>query len=158
MDQARRASIFSDAAVTGAPRRRARVGDNAETFHDARAAGAGARDPSVQTRRALVAARRRASGILRNVMMAAREQVRPDDVPMLSAGTRIQWEPAQNAHVLLYPEGMVKLSQSAAEILKRVDGASTVDGIVASLQQAFPGAELRADVLEFIAIARARGW
>ncbi len=91
-------------------------------------------------------------------MMAAREQVRPDDVPMLSAGTRIQWEPAQNAHVLLYPEGMVKLSQSAAEILKRVDGASTVDGIVASLQQAFPGAELRADVLEFIAIARARGW
>jgi pyrroloquinoline quinone biosynthesis protein D len=91
-------------------------------------------------------------------MMATREQVHPDDVPMLSAGTRIQWEPAQSAHVLLYPEGMVKLSQSAAEILKRVDGASTVDGIVVSLQQAFPGAELRADVLEFIAIARERGW
>jgi pyrroloquinoline quinone biosynthesis protein D len=31
---------------------------------------------------------------------------------------RLQWEPAQNAHVLLYPEGMVKLNQSAGEILK----------------------------------------
>jgi pyrroloquinoline quinone biosynthesis protein D len=24
---------------------------------------------------------------------------------------RLQWEPAQNAHVLLYPEGMVRLNQ-----------------------------------------------
>ncbi|HQE41111.1 MAG TPA: pyrroloquinoline quinone biosynthesis peptide chaperone PqqD, partial [Zoogloea sp.] len=34
---------------------------------------------------------------------------------------RFQWEPAQQAHVLLYPEGMVKLNQSAGEILKRCD-------------------------------------
>ena len=35
---------------------------------------------------------------------------------------RLQWEPAQDAHVLLYPEGMVKLNQSAGEILLRCDG------------------------------------
>lgn len=86
------------------------------------------------------------------------EALRPHDVPAFAAGVRIQWEPAQNAHVLLYPEGMVKLSASAAEILKRVDGTAAVEAIVASLQQAFPGADLRADVIEFLGIARERGW
>jgi hypothetical protein len=41
---------------------------------------------------------------------------------------RFQWEPAQGCHVLLYPEGMVKLNQSAGEILKRCDGARTRAG------------------------------
>jgi len=91
-------------------------------------------------------------------MAAAREPLRPDDVPMLAAGVRLQWEPAQQSDVLLYPEGMVKLSQSAAEILKRVDGVTAVDAIIASLQQAFPGADLRADVFEFLGIGRERGW
>jgi hypothetical protein len=35
---------------------------------------------------------------------------------------RFQWEPAQQAHVLLYPEGMVKLPGSSGEIMKRVNG------------------------------------
>ena len=43
------------------------------------------------------------------------------DLPKLSRLFRMQWEEAQNAHVLLYPEGMVKLNQSAAEILKRCE-------------------------------------
>ena len=47
---------------------------------------------------------------------------------------RFQWEPAQGAYVLLYPEGMVKLGQSAGEILKRVDGTSAVSEIVADLR------------------------
>ena len=41
--------------------------------------------------------------------------------PRITAGLRLQWEPAQDCHVLLYPEGMVKLNQSAGEILKRCD-------------------------------------
>ena len=32
-----------------------------------------------------------------------------DAKPALGRGFRLQWEPAQKAHVLLYPEGMVKL-------------------------------------------------
>ena len=71
---------------------------------------------------------------------------------------RFQWEPAQNAYVLLYPEGMVKLGASAGEILKRVDGASPVSAIVAELQRAFPGVDLRRDVTEFLAHARGKGW
>jgi len=71
---------------------------------------------------------------------------------------RFQWEPAQNAHVLLFPEGMVKLPGSSGEILKRVNGASTIGEIIADLESAFPGAELRADVIEFLEVAHGKGW
>ncbi len=81
-----------------------------------------------------------------------------DPVFELSRHFRFQWEPAQNAYVLLYPEGMVKLGGSAGEILKRVDGAATVSAIVADLQRAFPGVDLRRDVTEFLAHARDKGW
>ena len=62
---------------------------------------------------------------------------------------RFQWEPAQDSFVLLYPEGMVKLPGSAGEIMKRVDGSKTVSQIVADLEAAFPGADLRQDVIDF---------
>ena len=48
-------------------------------------------------------------------------------IPRIGAGFRLQWEPAQDCHVLLYPEGMVKLPGSAGEIMKRVDGTRSVD-------------------------------
>ena len=41
-------------------------------------------------------------------------------------------------YVLLFPEGMIKLNPSAAEILKRVDGSNTENVICAELRQAFP--------------------
>jgi pyrroloquinoline quinone biosynthesis protein D len=82
----------------------------------------------------------------------------PDDVPVIPSRFRLQWEPAQNAYVLLYPEGMVKLSDSAAQILKRVDGAASVSAIIRDLEHAFPGVDLRSDVLEFLSIAHERGW
>ena len=37
--------------------------------------------------------------------------------PRVGSGFRLQWEPAQDCHVLLYPEGMVKLNGSAGEIM-----------------------------------------
>ena len=76
----------------------------------------------------------------------------------IAPGFRFQWEEAQNAHVLLYPEGMVKLSESAGAILSRCDGARTLGDIVSSLEEAFPGADLEADVVEFLEIALDRGW
>jgi pyrroloquinoline quinone biosynthesis protein D len=78
--------------------------------------------------------------------------------PRLSRLFRLQWEEAQLAYVLLYPEGMVKLNGSAAEILKRCDGRRTVPDIVAQLEQAFQASGLDADVQAFVADARQRGW
>ena len=71
---------------------------------------------------------------------------------------RFQWEPAQDSFVLLYPEGMVKLPGSAGEIMKRGDGSKTVAQIVADLETAFPGADLRQDVIDFLEAAYAKGW
>ena len=57
--------------------------------------------------------------------------------PRLNRLFRLQWEEAQQAYVLLYPEGMVKLNLSAAEILKRCDGQHTIDALVTELELAF---------------------
>jgi pyrroloquinoline quinone biosynthesis protein D len=78
--------------------------------------------------------------------------------PAIAKGFRLQWEPAQNAHVLLYPEGMVKLNGSAGEILRRCDGARTVREIVADLEATFNQAGLGPDVQDFVAYARTQGW
>lgn len=80
-------------------------------------------------------------------------------VPMFRPGYRMQWEPVQNCHVLLYPEGMVKLNDSAAEVLKRVDGKRSVNEIITELQVCFPSApELDDDVLAFIGEAHEQRW
>ncbi|MCW3148192.1 pyrroloquinoline quinone biosynthesis peptide chaperone PqqD [Stutzerimonas stutzeri] len=80
-------------------------------------------------------------------------------VPALRRGFRFQFEPAQQCHVLLYPEGMIKLNDSASEIFKRMDGARTVGGIIADLQTSFPGAEgIEEDILAFLEVAVERFW
>jgi pyrroloquinoline quinone biosynthesis protein D len=90
--------------------------------------------------------------------MSVKESLVSTDVPTIPARFRLQWEEAQCAFVLLYPEGMVKLSARAAEILKRVDGRASIDEIMRSLEEAFPNADLRGDVLEFLNAAYERGW
>lgn len=71
---------------------------------------------------------------------------------------RFQWEAAQVAHVLLFPEGMVTLSESAGRILALCDGSSDADAIIAELMRQFPGVDLADDVREFLALAQVRGW
>jgi pyrroloquinoline quinone biosynthesis protein D len=78
--------------------------------------------------------------------------------PTIGRGFRLQWEPAQEAHVLLYPEGMVKLNQSAAAILTRCNGTRTVADIVSDLESTYGLAGLTQDVNAFIAMALERTW
>lgn len=78
--------------------------------------------------------------------------------PALGRGLRFQWEPAQQAHVLLYPEGMIKLNGSAGEILKRCDGKRTVADITAELEQTFAAQGLAKDVEAFVAMAVGKRW
>lgn len=86
------------------------------------------------------------------------EQPTPDCRPAIGPGFRLQWEEAQNCHVLLYPEGMVKLNGSAGEILRRCDGQRTLAQIVADLEAAFSAQNLTADVRGFVEIARRQRW
>jgi pyrroloquinoline quinone biosynthesis protein D len=78
--------------------------------------------------------------------------------PAIGRGFRLQWEAAQDAFVLLYPEGMIKLNASAGEILKRCDGAATIDEITASLEQAFSTSGLKDDVIAFMTMAHEKHW
>ena len=78
--------------------------------------------------------------------------------PKLAKLFRMQYEEAQQNWVLLYPEGMVKLNQSASEILKRCDGERDVRAIVTDLEQTFNAHGLEKDVTGFLEIATERGW
>lgn len=83
----------------------------------------------------------------------------PPEAPVrIAPGFRFQWEEAQQVYVLLYPEGMITLNDAASEILKRCDGSRTASAIIADLEQQFPGADLKDDVLEFLEDARDKGW
>ena len=85
-------------------------------------------------------------------------QLERDRPIAIAPGFRLQWEEAQDAHVLLYPEGMVRLSESAGAILSRCDGNRSLEGVLASLKEAFPGVDLESDVVEFLTIALDKGW
>ena len=78
--------------------------------------------------------------------------------PALSRRFRLQWEEAQQCHVLLYPEGMVKLNGSAAEILKCCDGKTPVDAIVSDLEAKFNATNLRPDIESLLAHAYQHKW
>jgi len=78
--------------------------------------------------------------------------------PAVARGFRLQWEAAQNAHVLLYPEGMIRLNTSAGEILKRCDGATTIADITMDLERAFAASDLSADVIRFVTFAVEKKW
>jgi pyrroloquinoline quinone biosynthesis protein D len=81
-----------------------------------------------------------------------------DAKPRVARGFRLQWEEVQGCHVLLYPEGMVKLNRSAGEILTRCTGTATVAEIVADLETAFGASNLQGDVDSFLDMARQQRW
>ncbi len=83
----------------------------------------------------------------------------PDSIPVLALGYRFQWEPAQDCNVLLYPEGMVKLNDTAGEILQRIsEKKQTVSALIAELKTAFNGADLDDDVYRFLEEAYSNDW
>ena len=79
--------------------------------------------------------------------------------PTWRPGYRYQYEPAQKGHVLLYPEGMIKLNDSAALIGGLIDGERDVSAIIAELDKQFPCVpELGKDIEDFMEVARAEHW
>jgi len=80
--------------------------------------------------------------------------------PQLNPHYVFRWEASQDAHILLYPEGLIKLNPAAAEILKRCDGQRSADDIVADLDAAFPGQPetIARDAAAFFSMAYDKGW
>jgi pyrroloquinoline quinone biosynthesis protein D len=83
---------------------------------------------------------------------------RPDDVVELNPMFLYRWEEAQQAHVLLYPEGLVKLNETAGTILGLVIEGRAVSSLVSELESRYETQGLEPDVLEFLAVAADKGW
>ena len=82
-----------------------------------------------------------------------------NQVPAWRPGYRFQYEPAQKGHVLLYPEGMIKLNESASLIGGLIDGQRDVAAIISELEQQFPDVpEVADDIEQFMEVARAEHW
>lgn len=84
--------------------------------------------------------------------------INPDRTIKFSPMHRLQWEEAQQKFVILYPEGMVELNQSSAEILKLCDGMHSLEQIVNELEQKFATSGLTHDITAFLDIALKNGW
>ena len=84
--------------------------------------------------------------------------INPDSTIQFSPLHRLQWEEAQQKYVILYPEGMVELNQSSAEILKLCDGAHNLSQIVTELEEKFEASGLSNDITNFLNIALQNGW
>jgi pyrroloquinoline quinone biosynthesis protein D len=72
--------------------------------------------------------------------------------PRLARGVRLQIDSATGKSVLLFPEGIVELNETAHEILSRCDG-QTLSEIVQALAEEYDSdvAALAADVRETLA-------
>ncbi len=76
--------------------------------------------------------------------------MRPESVPRLQPGVRLRAGGAEA--MLLVPEGVVRLSPTAAAIIEAMDGSRTVAAITALMAERFDtgGAEPADDVAELL--------
>ncbi|HET7427795.1 MAG TPA: pyrroloquinoline quinone biosynthesis peptide chaperone PqqD [Gemmatimonadales bacterium] len=72
-----------------------------------------------------------------------------DSVPHLWRLARLDYDPARQRPVLLYPEGAVLLNDTGRAILELVDGTRTVAEIAALLGERYQ-ADVTADVTEYL--------
>ena len=77
--------------------------------------------------------------------------------PRLVTGARLQYDDVREEHVLLIPEGVVRLNPTAAEVLDLCDGERSLDDIVGTLSARYEGADVRDDVRELVDDMAQRG-
>jgi len=91
--------------------------------------------------------------------MSENDRFQPENRPQLDPKYLFRWEKSQDAYVLLYPEGVIKLNASASEILKRCTGKSTVADIVTELKALFiDDADIESSIYRFLEVSHAKGW
>ncbi|PHQ15844.1 pyrroloquinoline quinone biosynthesis peptide chaperone PqqD [Marinobacter profundi] len=71
-----------------------------------------------------------------------------------------RWEESQQAFVLMYPEGIVKLNTTAGEILNRCNGLNTLSDIVLELSELFSEQPdfIEPRVRQFLEVCHGKGW
>ena len=66
--------------------------------------------------------------------------------PRLASGARLRYDEIREEHLLLVPEGVVRLNPTAAAVLELCDGERSLDDIVGTLAARYEGADVRDDV------------
>ncbi len=84
--------------------------------------------------------------------------IKPTDRPHINPLYMFRWEEPEQSYLLLYPEGIIKLNNSAGNILELCTGDKTVDRIIAELEQRFEAEGLGDDVYKFMEASLDNGW
>lgn len=81
-------------------------------------------------------------------MIAFDLQARPRLVPR----ARLQTDPVSGESLLLYPNGILVLDETAQEIVTRCDGHTTLASILSAIAEEYDGTqeELKEDVVEYL--------
>ncbi|MCW8884223.1 MAG: pyrroloquinoline quinone biosynthesis peptide chaperone PqqD [Motiliproteus sp.] len=93
--------------------------------------------------------------------MSTQHQVQMQDRYEINPLFLFRWEESQESHVLLYPEGVVKLNQTAATILKHCDGELTVDQFITEIANEFDQTDpevIAQSVVKFLEASHDKGW
>jgi pyrroloquinoline quinone biosynthesis protein D len=77
--------------------------------------------------------------------------------PRLVTGARLRYDEVREEHLLLVPEGAVRLNPTAAEVLELCDGERSVEDIVGVLAARYGGADLGDDVRGLVDAMAQRG-
>jgi pyrroloquinoline quinone biosynthesis protein D len=70
--------------------------------------------------------------------------------PRLVDGARLQYDDVREEHLLLVPEGAVRLNETAARVLELCDGERSLAEISSAISERYAGADVSADVRELI--------
>jgi pyrroloquinoline quinone biosynthesis protein D len=70
--------------------------------------------------------------------------------PRLVDGARLSYDDVREEHLLLVPEGAVRLNETAAHVLELCDGERSPEDIAAALSQRYSGADVSDDVRELL--------
>jgi coenzyme PQQ biosynthesis protein PqqD len=65
-------------------------------------------------------------------------------------GARLRYDDVRDEHLLLIPEGAVRLNATAAQVLELCDGERSEDDIAAALSERYGGADVADDVRELL--------
>jgi pyrroloquinoline quinone biosynthesis protein D len=71
---------------------------------------------------------------------------------------RLHYDDVREQHVLLVPEGAVRLNDTAAQVLELCDGERSLEDIAATLSQRYSGADVTGDVRELLGGMASAGW
>jgi pyrroloquinoline quinone biosynthesis protein D len=93
--------------------------------------------------------------------MTSQQRVDMQDSDIINPTFIFRWEQSQDAHVLLYPEGVVKLNQTGAIILEHCTGDKTVEQLINIIAKKYDGSareQVAKGVINFLEVSNGKGW